>query len=159
RSICILAIALTPVSFSQSYLTTTVAGSSRLLDGRPGNTVPLRYPYGVTQDSSGNVYFADNQDQRIRRVDSNGVITTIAGNGQTGFSGDGGPATSAKLNSPQAVKLDGKGNLFIADYNNNRIRKVVLSTGVITTIAGNGSFRFSGDGQNAVGAGLDPFDI
>ncbi|GEM_PF-788267 len=146
-------------SYSQSYLTTTVAGSNRLLDGQPAKTVPLRYPYGIAQDSAGNVYFADSDDNRIRKVDANGIISTVAGTGQAGFSGDGGPAIKAELDSPQGVKLDGKGNLYIADYNNNRVRKIVLATGVITTIAGSDDYHYSGDGKIATSAGLDPFDI
>src|SRR5579885_3654231 len=157
RSIFCLLIA--QISFAQSYTTTTFAGSPRLLDGHPAKSVPLRYPYGAAQDSSGNVYFADSDDNRIRKVDPQGIISTIAGTGEAGFGGDGDQATKAKLKSPQGIKLDGKGNLYIADYNNNRVRKLVLATGVITTVAGNGNFHYSGDGGKATDAGLDPYDI
>ena len=138
---------------------TTAAGGNRLLDGNPAKTVPLRYPDGAAQDSAGNLYFADRDDNRVRKVDTNGVISTVAGTGQAGFTGDGGPATKAQLNGPQGIKIDGKGNLYIADYLNNRVRKVNLSTGVITTVAGNGNYQYSGDGQSGTAVGIDPYDV
>src|SRR5436305_2039259 len=82
--------------FAQSYTMTTVAGSNRLREGSQAKTVPLRYPYGVAQDSAGTVYFADSSDHRIRKIAADGTITTIAGTGVPGFSGDGGPGTRAK---------------------------------------------------------------
>ena len=91
-------------------------------------------------DSAGNLYIADTVNNRIRKV-SNGVITTVAGNGTCCFSGDNGPATSAQLYGPQGVAVDSAGNLYIADTGNNRIRKV--SNGVITTVAGNGTCQAS----------------
>ncbi len=154
-----LAGALSPLALAQSYLTTTFAGSSRLLDGHPANTVPLRYPWGIVQDASGNVYFADTSDNRVRRVDPTGIISTVAGNGQPGYSGDNGPATSAQLRGPQGIALDSKGNLFICDYQNEVVRKVVLATGVISTVVGNTRFNYSGDGGAATAAGIDPYDI
>ena len=145
--------------FAQSYTMKTVAGTSRLQDGSPATSVPLRSPYGVAQDATGNVYVADSRDNRVRRVGLDGNITTIAGTGVAGFSGDIGPATKAKLDSPRAIRLDGKGNLYIADYYNSRVRKVALSTGVITTVAGSGDFRAAGDNGPARQAGLDTDDI
>jgi uncharacterized protein (TIGR03437 family) len=144
----------------QSYSTATVAGSSRLRDGNPATTVPLRYPYGVAQDTAGNIYFADSQDNRVRRVDTKGIISTIAGTGVAGFGGDGGPATQAMFNNPEGIRLDAKGaNLYIADYNNHRVRMVVLATGVVTTIAGNGSVKFNGDSGSALQIPMDVDDI
>ena len=151
--------ALAPAAFAQSYTMATFAGSNRLLDGHAANTAPLRYPFGMAQDASGNVYFADYDDNRIRKVDANGIISTLAGDGMEGYTGDNGPAVAAELDGPQGVKLDGKGNLYIADYNNDVVRKIVLSTGIITTVAGNGKFQFSGDGGQATDAGMDPYDI
>jgi uncharacterized protein (TIGR03437 family) len=117
----------------------------------------LAYPSGVAVDSAGSLFIADSNNNRIRKV-SNGVITTVAGDGVPGYSGDNGPATSAQLAYPSGVAVDSAGSLFIADSNNNRIRKV--SGGVITTIAGNGTEGYSGDGGPATSAELSlPFDI
>jgi uncharacterized protein (TIGR03437 family) len=113
----------------------------------------------MVQDTAGNIYFADNADNRVRRVDPAGIISTIAGTGQAGFEGDGGQALLATLDGPQGIQLDNQGNLYIADYNNNRIRKVVLSTGIITTVVGNGDYHYSGDGGPATSAGVDPYDV
>jgi len=122
-------------------------------DGGPATSANLYYPAGVAVDSSNNLYIADNYNHIIRKV-SGGTITTVAGTPQTpGYSGDGGPATSAKLTSPQDMKVDSAGNIYIADYNNQRIRKVSAASGNITTVAGNGAGGFSGDGiatQNSV---------
>ena len=135
---------------------TTIAGTGEFGfsgDGGPAVEAELRRPYGVAVDSAGNVYIADSSDHRIRKVDSTGTITTIAGTGAFGFSGDGGPAVEAELRSPGGVAVDSAGNVYIADVNDHRIRKVD-STGTITTIAGTGEFGFSGDGGPAVEAEL-----
>jgi sugar lactone lactonase YvrE len=133
---------------------TTVAGNGIggfSGDGGPATSASLDGPYGAAVDAAGNVYIADWQNNRIRKV-SGGTITTVAGNGNQGFSGDGGPATSASLNQPQGVAVDSVGNLYIADSGNERIRKV--SGGTITTVAGSGSYGFSGDGGPATSASL-----
>jgi sugar lactone lactonase YvrE len=135
---------------------TTVAGNGSdgfSGDGGPATSASLADPWGVALGGAGNLFIADRDNRRIRRVDSSGIITTVAGNGLSGFSGDGGLATSASLNFPVDVAVDGAGNLFIADTNNSRIRKVD-SNGIITTVAGNGSFGFSGDGGLATNASL-----
>ena len=106
-------------------------------DGGPALDAHLRAPSDVAVDAAGNVYIADEYNHRIRRVDSSGIITTIAGTGVTGFSGDGGPAAQARLAGPRGVAVDAAGNVYIADYGNQRIRKVDPS-GTITTIAGRG---------------------
>ena len=106
----------------------------------------------MTFDAAGNLYFADFNNNRVRRVAPNGIITTIAGNGTAGFSGDNGPATSAQLNGPLGVALDRNGNILIADSGNNRIRRVNAATGVITTVAGTGDTGFNGDGGAATSA-------
>ena len=111
---------------------------------------------GVALDASGNIYIADEYNHRIRKVTvSTGIITTVAGNGTFGFSGDGGAATSAQLYWPEAVTIDGSGNIYIADYNNNRIRKVTVSTGIISTVAGTGTAGYNGDGIAATTAQLN----
>ena len=135
---------------------TTVAGTgynSFSGDGGPAVEAYLQGPRGVAVDGSGNLYIADSANDRIRKVDSTGTITTIAGTGERGFSGDGGPAVEAQLNGPYGVAVDGSGNLYIADPFNSRIRKVD-STGTITTVAGTGVQRFSGDGGPAAAAQL-----
>ena len=122
---------------------TTVAGGSTVLgDNGSATSARISHPRGVAVDTGGNLYIADYDDNRIRKV-SNGVITTVAGNGTAGFSGDNSSATSASLQSPSGVAVDISGNLYIADSGNNRIRKV--SNGVITTVAGDGIAGFSGD--------------
>ena len=135
---------------------TTVAGSGNGTfsgDGGAATNATLGWPTGVAVDGCGNLFIADFENQRIRKVDTNGIITTVAGNGTNSFSGDGGAATNAALNSPYSVTVDTSGNFFIADSGNQRIRKVDTS-GIITTIAGNGTNSFSGDGGGATNAAL-----
>jgi uncharacterized protein (TIGR03437 family) len=119
-------------------------------DNGPPNAAQLNVPSGVAVDSAGNIYIADMDNNRIRKI-SNGVITTVAGSVTGGFAGDGGDATNAQLSFPGGVAVDSAGNLYIADTNNGRIRRV--SGGVITTVAGNGS-GYSGDNGPATSAGL-----
>lgn len=133
---------------------TTVAGNTGSAgDGGPATAAALNYPYGVAVDITGNMFIADTHNQRIRKVAPGGQITTVAGNGSYGFSGDGGPATSATFRDPSGVAVDGAGNLFVADQANCRIRKVTPG-GTITTVAGNGTVGFSGDGGPATSASL-----
>ena len=115
-------------------------------DGGPATSAKLYYPYGVAVDSKNSVYIADYAEHVIRKVTS-GTITTIAGiGGSGGYSGDGGLAVNAQLNEPVAVAVDPTGNVFIADYNNCRVREVSAVTGIITTVAGDGTCNFTGDG-------------
>ena len=134
---------------------TTVAGTGwpgYSGDNGPATSAQLSDPWGVAVDVSGNLYIADEGNNLIRKV-SSGVITTVAGSGAYGYSGDNGPATSAQFDGPSAVAVDAAGNLYIADGFNGSIRKV--SNGVITTVAGNGTTGFSGDGGPATSARLD----
>ena len=136
---------------------TTVAGTGTAGfsgDSGPATAAQLNRPRSVAADSSGNLYIVDSNNHRIRRVDADGTITTVAGTGTAGFSGDSGPATSAQLDSPTGVALDGSGNLYIADSNNHRIRKVDAG-GMITTVAGTGTDGFSGDSGRATNAQLN----
>ena len=136
---------------------TTVAGTGvwgYSGDGGPATAAQLHYPQGVAVDATGNLYIADQLNHRVRRVDRAGVITTVAGTGVWGYSGDGGPATAAQLHYPQGVAVDATGNLYIADQLNHRVRRVDRA-GVITTVAGTGVWGYSGDGGPATGAQLD----
>ena len=136
---------------------TGTAGSSG--DGGQAASATLRGPARVKIDPQGRVVIVDSGNNKIRRVDTNGIITTIAGNGAVGFSGDNGQATAAKLNGPQDVAWDSAGNMYIADRSNQRIRKVA-TTGVITTVAGNGTAGYNGDGITALTARLqNPYGV
>ena len=122
-------------------------------DGGAAAQARLNFPQGVAVDAQGNIYIADTFNHRIRRVDGrSGVITTFAGTGTMGFSGDGGPAGSAQLATPTALGLDAAGNLNVLDRGNRRIRRIEAGAGTIRTVAGNGDFGFSGDGGPAVAA-------
>jgi len=138
---------------------TTVAGSgaggrSFSGDGGPAVNAQLALPYSVAVDGAGNFYIADTSNQRIRKVNAAGIISTVAGDGVQGYSGDGGPATAAALNNPINLAVDAAGNLYIGDANNNRIRKV-NSSGIISTVAGTGAPGYSGDGGPATAAALN----
>ena len=131
---------------------TTVAGNGGVGFGEGGGPAvrrSLNYPVGVAVDGAGNLYIADSDQHRIHRVDASGIITTVAGNGEGGFSGDGGPAVRARLASPNGVAVDGAGNLYIADRLNQRIRRVD-ATGTITTVAGIGWSGYSRNGGPAL---------
>ncbi len=119
-------------------------------DGGPAANAQLFSPEGLAVDSAGNLYIADSQNFRVRKISTKGVITTVAGNGTPGYSGDNGPATSAQLRAVYSVAVDSAGNLYIADTDNNVIRKV--SNGVITTVVGTGTRGYSGDNGPAVSA-------
>jgi sugar lactone lactonase YvrE len=137
----------------------TVAGQPMGFGGYAGDNGPatsarLSGPNGVAVDTIGNLFIADNGNYRIRKVDTNGIITTVAGNGTQGSGGDGGAATNANLGEPYDVALDALGNLFIADYGVNRIRKVD-SNGIITSVAGTTTGGgYGGDGGLATNAYL-----
>ena len=138
-----------------SGVITTVAGSGTPGyggDGSAAASAQLNLPIGVAADSSGNVYIADFGNSRVRKVSASGAtIGTVAGNGSTGYSGDGGPAGNAQLSGPQGVAVDAAGNLYIADTENNAIREVTPA-GLIATVAGNGLAGYSGDGGQATSA-------
>jgi len=124
-------------------------------DGGAAVNAELNYPSGVAVDSFDNIYIADSRNNVIRKVAvSTGIITTVAGNGTGGYSGDGGAATSAELNDPWSVAVDLSGNIYIGDMNNSVIRKVTASTGIISTVAGSSAVGYSGDGGLATGAEL-----
>jgi RHS repeat-associated protein len=135
-------------------LTLVAGGGSNTGDGIPATEASLLSPQGVAIDFEGNIYIAEAGKHRIRKVDTNGIITTVAGTGTNGYSGDDGPATQAQLFGPSGLAIDVSGNLFIADTGNRRIRKIDPS-GVINTVAGVGTRGYSGDGGPATEAELD----
>ncbi len=135
---------------------TTVAGTGVTGysgDGGPGIRAKLSDPENIVVDPRGRVYFTDQINERVRMIDVNGTITTVAGTGEAGDAGDGGPATDATLNSPYGLALDADGNLYVADSNAARVRKITRD-GMITTVAGTGDPGYSGDGGQATQAQL-----
>lgn len=144
---------------------TTIAGTGVAAffgDGFSATQALLKFPIGVAVDGAGNLYIADYQDNRVRKVDTSGIITTVAGNGTPTTSGDGGPAVQAGVQSPNGVAVDASGNLYISmssGANTFRVRKVDAATGIITTVAGNGGFGYSGDGGPATQASVFPCGV
>ena len=126
-------------------------------DGGTATSAKLNRPSDIAFDSNGNMYIADFNNHRIRKVDTNGIISTVAGTGESGFSGDGGAATSAKISYPYGVAIGSSDNIYIAEWNNNRIRKVDTN-GIISTVAGTGESGFSGDGGAAKSAQISSPD-
>ena len=139
-----------------SFTISTIAGngtSGYSGDGGPATAAALNNPRGIVSDPAGNVYFCDFTNNRVRKIATDGTITTVAGTGVAGYNGDNIPGTTARLNQPYRLALDPAGNLYIADPGNNRIRKLAPN-GTITTVAGNGNAAYSGDGGPATSAGL-----
>jgi len=143
------------ISLSPGDRIHTIAGTGIAAfsgDNGLATSAALASPFSMAADAAGNIYIADRDNHRIRRIDLAGNITTVAGNGEQGYFGDGGAATAASLNTPTAVAVDLNGNIYIADSNNNRIR--VVTGGTISTFAGNGTASYSGDGGAATSATL-----
>jgi sugar lactone lactonase YvrE len=142
---------------------TTVAGTGTAGfsgDGGKAADARLNGPVGLAVDSAGSLFITEWGGNRVRKVTPDGMITTVAGTGTAGFSGDGGPAISARLNGPTGGVVDSAGNLFVADFRNARVRKVEAGTGTITTVAGNGKGGYGGDGGLATETGLgDPLHL
>jgi len=158
-SLLVLVLLSAPAARGQNVIT-TVAGSTWVFrgDGGPATNAPLGGPYGVAVDAEGNIYASDEGNNRVVKVSPAGILTVVAGNGVEGFSGDGGPATSASLYRPTGVAVDAAGNLYVADQYNYRVR-MVSPSGIISTVAGSGpadpySGGFSGDGGPATRAWL-----
>jgi sugar lactone lactonase YvrE len=156
-----LALALVLVS---TAIADDLAGTGRpgfSGDGGPAEKSEINQPFDLAFNAAGHLFFADTGNHRVRRIDGrSGVVTTVAGSGEKGFSGDGGPATSASLDEPYGVALDTDGNLYFADRLNRRVRRVDATTGVISTVAGDGSDASSGDGGPGVRAGIvEPNDV
>jgi sugar lactone lactonase YvrE len=136
---------------------TTLAGTTAGYggDGGPAPAAKLRAPRTMAADAAGNVYVVDTENNRIRRIDPQGVITTIGGTGAKGYGGDGGPAVKALFNTPHGIAADPAGDVYVADPPNERIRRIDAATGIVTTVAGSGSAGSSGDGGPATAARLN----
>ncbi len=143
---------VTPSGAITTIAGTGIAGFSG--DGFAATSAALNTPVSVVVDVAGNIFIADQANNRVRKINTAGIITTLAGNGTVGYNGDGFAATAAELNKPGGVAVDDSGNVYIGDFNNNRIRKINTS-GIISTIAGNGFSGFSGDGGPAITAELN----
>ncbi len=155
KTLLLIGTVLTFISHAQ--IITTIAGNGT--NGFSGNggqatNAELSYPAGLAFDVIGNLYITDQYNYRIRKVNTAGVISTFAGNGTNGYSGDGAVATSAELDFPSGLAIDAVGNLYIADEGNNRIR-MVNTSGIISTVAGNGTNGYSGDGGQSTSAKLN----
>ena len=142
----------------QSWIITTAVGTGEkgyAGDGGPASRALLNGPFDVGFDAHGNLYFSDTFNHCIRRVDARaGVITTCAGCGEAGYSGDGGPAGHARFNEPYGIALDIAGNIYVADRHNHCVRRIDGNSGIVTTFAGNGSSGFAGDDGPASRAGM-----
>jgi DNA-binding beta-propeller fold protein YncE len=142
----------------ETWVITTAVGTGKRGfggDGGPAERALLNGPFDVDFDPAGNLYFSDTFNHRIRRVEARtGVIATIAGSGEAGYSGNGGPAPQARLNEPYGIAIDQAGNAYVADRHNHCVRRIDGASGVITTLAGNGSPGFSGDAGAAPQAGM-----
>ncbi|MCX6246142.1 MAG: T9SS type A sorting domain-containing protein [Bacteroidetes bacterium] len=161
-TLAILAVALIFTAAAGAQTISTFAGTGTngySGDGGPAINAELNQPIALARDANGNIYIGEGNGNVIRKVDPSGIITTFAGTGFHGYTGDGGPATAAELSGPDGLAFDSFGNMFITDFGNSVIRKVDLS-GIITTIAGIGTAGYSGDGGPATAAQFNfPRDI
>jgi DNA-binding beta-propeller fold protein YncE len=143
---------------TQSWIITTAVGTGEkgyAGDGGPATRAQLNGPFDVGFDTSGNLYFSDTFNHCIRRVDAaTSVITTLAGCGEPGYSGDGGPATGARFNEPYGIAIDRSGNVYVADRHNHCVRRIEAASGIVTTFAGNGCAGFGGDDGPAARAAM-----
>jgi streptogramin lyase len=159
----LLMVGFATVAAAEHLAISTVTGSGVKGfsgDGGPALKAQLSSPMGIARGPDGALYICDSENHRVRKVTSDGKIVTIAGTGVAGWSGDGGSATSAKLNEPYEVRFDSVGNIFWVERVSHTVRKCDVKTGIITTIAGNGTSGFSGDGGPAVNAQLsEPHSI
>lgn len=146
-----------PMSAADAWTISTIAGSGVAGfegDGGPAKLALVNNPYGVVRGPDGALWFCEYTGQRIRRIARDGTISTVAGSGQRGYAGDGGPALAASFNQPHELRFDAAGNCFIADMVNHAIRRIDAKTGVITTFAGNRRRGYAGDNGPAADASL-----
>lgn len=153
------ALALAPFAVADEWRIETVAGTGQAGfsgDGGPAREAQVNDPYGVIRGPDGALWFCEVGGNRIRRIDRAGIITTVAGTGERGHSGDGGPALQATFNRPHEIRFDRDGNLFVADMANQVIRRIDMDTNIVTTVAGKPGRRdYTGDGGPATEATLD----
>ena len=152
-TLAMLLLAAFPARSDVAYLIDTAAGSDLVGDNGPATSAQLTNARGLAFDRQGNLYVADTDNHRIRKISSSGTISTLAGTGHPGFSGDLGPANVAQLNSPYGLAADAAGNVYVADFGNQRVRRI-STDGIITTIAGTGQKGSAGDGGPAAAAQL-----
>jgi streptogramin lyase len=152
-SLCLLFTPILPAATSWTISTVAGTGSAGSTgDGGPAKHAQINDPYGVVRGPDGALWFCEHAGHRIRRIATDGTISTVAGTGAKGYEGDGGPASQATLNLPHELRFDAAGNLFIADTGNNAIRRIDARTGMISTIAGGLTRGYSGDGGPATAA-------
>lgn len=147
----------TELGAAGEWTVSTVAGTGVIGfsgDGGPATAAQINDPYGVVRGPDGALWFCEHNGHRIRRIAVDGTITTVAGTGVKGYSGDGGPGREATFNLPHEIRFDAVGNLYVADTGNNAVRRIDARSGIVTTIAGGAARGYSGDGGPAVAAGL-----
>ncbi len=157
RPLALVSATFALVTSVHAASTATFAGTGKKGfsgDGGPATAAAINNPFGVIRGPDGAIWFCEYGGQRVRTIAANGTIRTVVGNGQTGFTGDGGPALQASLNLPHEIRFDRAGNLFIVDMTNHAVRRVDARTQIITTIAGTGQAGYSGDGGPASQAQL-----
>ncbi|HEY3900995.1 MAG TPA: hypothetical protein VGM54_20455 [Chthoniobacter sp.] len=157
-SILTASLLLTFSASAATWTISTIAGTGSQGfngDGGPAIQAELDHPFGITRGPDGALYFCEYGGQRIRKITSDGRIHSVAGTGVKGYSGDGGPATRARLNLPHEIRFDRAGDFYVADMQNHVIRKVTTKTGIITTVVGTGEAGYSGDGGPATAAQLN----
>ena len=155
--VVLLSTLVSVASAASTWTISTVAGNGVRGfsgDGGPAAAAEINDPFGVVRGPDGALWFCEYGGQRIRRITRDGKISTVAGTGQVGYSGDGGPALQATFNKPHEIRFDAAGNIFIADMVNQAIRRIDAKTGIITTFAGNRTKGYSGDGGPASAAAL-----
>src|SRR3954453_17667899 len=158
RYVCFFVCLVSAATAAGQVIQTVAGGPTN--DGRPATQIALAVPLGAAVDASGNIYIAEALMNRVRRVSATpGIVTTVAGSGTAGFSGDGGPAAAARLATPSAVAFDRGGNLSTLHSDNHRIRRVDAASQIITTFAGGGSPGVPGEGGPATAAGISPAGI
>jgi len=146
RSLFLLLALFTPLAAAEIHTIAGTGAKGFSGDGGPAVKAQINDPFGLTRGPDGALYFCDTDNHRIRKIAPDGTISTVAGTGEKGYSGDGGPATAAKLNEPYEVRFDAAGNLYWCERMSHTVRKLDAKTGTLSTIAGTGTAGFSGDG-------------